>query len=242
MKIKKSTVVLLLAALALGGITVLTVQTQQPSSEQTAEGEPQDLFAFQEDQVQSFTLENRSESFRFERNEEGQWQMLEPEQRPASDASIAFLLDQMAAAESTRSITISANERSDFGLDEPLATVDVTLDNQETHQLVLGGYDFNRSFIYALVDPPADENADLQVFLVSPNFENAVTRPREEWEATEDASPESSPSPSPDASPSPTESPAAEASPSPSPNEAEASPTPENQASPQASPSPGNPE
>jgi hypothetical protein len=228
MKIKKSTVFLLLAALALGGITVLTVQTQEPSSEQTAEGEPQDLFAFQEDQVQSFTLENRSESFRFERNEEGQWQMLEPEQRPANDASIAFLLDQMAAAESTRSITISANERSDFGLDEPLATVDVTLDNQETHRLVLGGYDFNRSFIYALVDPPADENADLQVFLVSPNFENAVTRPREEWEATEEASPESSPSPSPnaspDASPSPTESPAAEASPSPSPSDAEASP------------------
>ena len=228
MKIKKSTVFLLLAALALGGITVLTVQTQEPSSEQTAEGEPQDLFAFQEDQVQSFTLENRSESFRFERNEEGQWHMLEPEQRPANDASIAFLLDQMAAAESTRSITISANERSDFGLDEPLATVDVTLDNQETHRLVLGGYDFNRSFIYALVDPPADENADLQVFLVSPNFENAVTRPREEWEATEEASPESSPSPSPnaspDASPSPTESPAAEASPSPSPSDAEASP------------------
>ncbi|WAL61921.1 DUF4340 domain-containing protein [Thermocoleostomius sinensis] len=232
MKIKKSTVFLLLAALALGGITVLTVQTQQPSSEQTAEGEPQDLFAFQEAQVQSFTLENRSESFRFERNEEGQWQMLEPEQQRASDASIAFLLNQMAAAESTRSITISANERSDFGLDDPLATVDVTLDNQETHRLVLGGYDFNRSFLYALVDPAADENADLQVFLVSPNFENAVIRPREDWKATEETSPESSPTPSPDASPSSTESAAPEASPSPLPSEVEASPSPTDPASP----------
>jgi hypothetical protein len=232
MKIKKSTVFLLLAALALGGITVLTVQTQQPSSEQTAEGEPQDLFAFQEAQVQSFTLENRSESFRFERNEEGQWQMLEPEQQRASDASIAFLLNQMAAAESTRSITISANERSDFGLDDPLATVDVTLDNQETHRLVLGSYDFNRSFLYALVDPAADENADLQVFLVSPNFENAVIRPREDWKATEETSPESSPTPSPDASPSSTESAAPEASPSPLSSEVEASPSPTDPASP----------
>lgn len=212
MKIKRSTFFLLLAAVLLGGVTVLAVQTQQPTSEQAENSEQQNIFSFKEDQVQSFTLETQSDSYKFERNNEKKWQMVEPEKNPASDASIAFLLDQMTTGKSERSITVPAGDRADFGLDKPLATVEVTLDNKETHKLVLGGYDFNRSFIYALADPPTDEKADLQVFLVSPNFENAVTRPREEWkqaaEATPSASPSTSPSASPKASPTnPTSSP-----------------------------------
>lgn len=215
MKIKRSTVLLLLAALVLGGVTLLVVQTQQPASEQAENTTEQNLFSFKEDQVQSFTLENQSDSYAFEQNDEEKWQMVAPEQAPASDASIAFLLDQLVTGKSERSITVPAGDRADFGLDNPVATVEVTLDNQETHKLVLGGYDFNRSFIYALVDPPADENADLQVFLVSPNFENAVTRPREEWKQSAAASPSPSASPS-----SPAASPLAtpEASPTPSPD------------------------
>lgn len=203
MKIKRSTGFLLLAALVLAGATLLVVQTQQPTSEQAENTTEQNLFSFQEDQVQSLTLDNQSESYAFERNDEEKWQMVEPEQTPASDASIAFLLDQMVAGKSERSITVPVGDRADFGLDNPVATVEVTLANQETHKLVLGGYDFNRSFIYALVDPPADENADLQVFLVSPNFESAVARPREEWKQSAAASPSPSASPSsPSASPS----------------------------------------
>jgi hypothetical protein len=232
MKIKKTTVFLLLAAVLLGGVTLLTVQTQQPSSEQAGESEPQDLFDFEESQVQAFTLTTEAESYEFERTEAGEWQMLQPEQAPASQASIAFLLDQMAAAESTRSITIANNERSDFGLDTPLATVAITLDNQETHQLVLGGYDFNRSFIYALVDPPTDDAADLPVFLVSPNFENAVTRPREEWKRSADEAPPASPAPEDNPQASPEASPAP-AAPSPAASEAPSEPSP-----PETSPAP----
>jgi len=215
MKIKRSTLFLLLAALVLGGITILVARTQPPSSEQAETTTEQNLFSFKEDQVQSFTLDTQLEFYTFERDDQQNWQMVEPEKAPASDASIAFLLDQMVTGKSERSITVPASDRADFGLDNPLATVEVTLENQETHQLVLGGYDFNRSFIYALTDPPADENADLQVFLVSPNFENAVIRPREEWKQAAEASPSPSASPS-----SPAASPSAspEASPTPSPD------------------------
>lgn len=214
MKIKRSTFFLLLAALLLGGVTVLAVQTQQPTAEQAETNEQQNIFSFKEEQVQSFTLATEADSYKFERNSEKKWQMIEPDKTPASDASIAFLLDQMVTGKSERSITVPAGDRADFGLDKPLATVEVTLDNKETHKLVLGGYDFNRSFIYALADPPADEKADLQVLLVSPNFENAVTRPREEWKQAAEASP--SPSASPLTSPSsPSVSPEASSTPSP---------------------------
>lgn len=215
MKIKRSTFFLVLVALLLGGVTVLVVQTQQPASEQAEQSGQQNIFAFKEEQAQAFTLENQSESYKFERNSDKKWQMVEPEKTPASDASISFLLQQMVTGKSERSISVPASDRAAFGFDKPLATVEVTLDNKETHKLVLGGYDFNRSFIYALVDPPADEKADLQVFLLSPNFENAVTRPREEWrQAADQASPSPSVSPSASPSTSPSPSSSSEASPS----------------------------
>jgi hypothetical protein len=222
MKIKPTTIGLVVAAILLGGITLLTVRTNEPRSEQSEEqGEPQELFAFIESDVQSLRLETQSSSFEFDRTEDG-WQMVSPEQTPASDASIAFLLDQMATARSSRSITASADEAAEFGLDEPLATVEVTLDNEETHELVLGGYDFNRTSLYALADPP-EEAEELTVFLVSPNFENAVGRPYEEWkqpvaiESPTGESPveESPASESPEPSPEAETSPAAEASPEP---------------------------
>lgn len=234
MKIKPTTLFLVLAALLLGGVTLLVVQTQEPASEQTETNERQPIFSFKEEQVQSFTLETQSQFFRFERDGEGVWQMQEPEQTTANDASIAFLLNLVATGESTRSISIPDAERSDFGLDEPLATVELTLDNQEKHTLILGGYDFNRTSLYAIADPPenpdgentnednadgnsadgnsADGNEDLTVLLVSPNFENAVSRPIEEWKQLPETTTSPSTSPSPSASPSPNSS----ASPSPS--------------------------
>lgn len=224
MKIKRSTFFLVLAALLVGGVTVVAVQTQQPASEQTEKTEQQNLFSFQDGQVQSLTLKNQSDAYKFERDSQKKWQMLEPEKTPASDAAITFLLTQMTTGKSDRSITVAAGDRSEFGFDNPLATVELTLDNKETHKLVLGGYDFNHSFIYALVDPPADEKADWTVLLVSPNFENAVTRPREEWKQSADQvspSPSTSPSANPSsrsASPSASPSTSPEASPTASPN------------------------
>lgn len=261
MKIKPTTLFLVLAALLLGGVTLFVAHTQDPASEQTETNERQPIFSFKEDQVQSFTLETQSQFFRFERNGEGVWQMQEPEQTTANDASIAFLLNLVATGESTRSISIPDADRSDFGLDEPLATLELTLDNQEKHTLILGGYDFNRTSLYAIADPPenpdgentneddadgnsADGNSanansanedleDLTVLLVSPNFENAVSRPIEEWKQLPETTTSPSPSPSPNSSASPSASPSPSSSPS-----AEASDADSSDADSEESPSP----
>ncbi|WP_416673369.1 DUF4340 domain-containing protein [Egbenema bharatensis] len=224
MKVKPTTIGLVLVALLLGLVTVVTVQTNEPRSAQTEEEEPQELFSFIEREVQSVRLETQTDLFEFDRTDAG-WQMVSPEQTPASDASIAFLLNQMATARSPRSVTVAAADVADFGLDEPLATVEVTLENEETHRLVLGGYDFNQTSLYALVDPP-EAAEELDVFLVPPNFENAVGRPYEEWKQPVAIEPEVEPEAEPEeaeAAPEPEASPEeAEATP-----EAEVSPTPE---------------
>ncbi|MEP0922857.1 DUF4340 domain-containing protein [Leptolyngbya sp. FACHB-711] len=238
MKIKPSTFLLLLTALLLGGVTLVAVQNQpqnQSQGQQASQSEPSDLFAFTEKQVKTLSLTTPLRSLKFERDAEGIWQMQQPEQTPASAASIAFLLDLMTSGTSDRTFTVPAAQREQYGFHQPFAAIEVTLDNQETHRLIVGEYDFNRSFLYALADPSTDANADLKVSLVSPSFENAVNRPLAEWKQTaaeKQAAPAASPSPSPGAS-----SPSPEASPKPSPDPSpDASPSSASSPSPEASP------
>lgn len=213
MKIKPTTLFLVLTALLLGGVVMVAGTQSPPEQAETQQG--QKLFAFEEKQVRSLTVKTQLRSLKFERDKNGNWQMIEPNKTAASKASIVYLLD-LLAGKSDRTFTALAADRESFGFHQPLATIDVVLDNQETHRLLLGGYDFNRSFIYALVDPPPALSGEIKVLLASPSFENAVNRPLEEWKEGE-RSPSPSPSESPSASPalSPEVSPSPNASPSP---------------------------
>ena len=220
LKIKPTTLGLFLAALALGGIVLLVAQQPAPKpadSNQTVTEAEQPLFAFQEADVQTLTLKTRLRTLKFERDKSGKWQMLEPEKIAASDPSIAFLLDLVISDKTPRTITAPLSDREQFGLHQPTATIDLTLKDQKTHRLVIGEYDFNRTHFYAQADPPADAK-DLQVVLVSPNFDNAVNRPIGEWKQTaEKSGQKASPSPGAAVTPvTPAEPSPAEASPSPS--------------------------
>jgi hypothetical protein len=110
------------------------------------------------------------------------WRMTMPHQNPANEASIAYLLSLMATAKSEKTLKEATSKQTEFGFDQPLAIVEVTLKNQQTQRLVLGKPDFNRAFLYAQVNPPEKPGAELSVLLVPMEFENAVKRPLTEWE------------------------------------------------------------
>jgi hypothetical protein len=240
MKFKPITLLLVTTALLLG--SVVAIVESQRSPQQAQESGQQKIFPFEEKQIQAFTVKTASQTLQFERDGQGKWQMLAPEKAVASDPSVVYLLDLIANGKSDRVLTVTAADQESFGLKQPLATIDIRLVNQKTHKLVLGGYDFNRSFIYAQVDPPATAAETMQVLLVSPNFENAVNRPLTEWKQTASTPASPSPTASPTTPPSP--SPAAETSPVPSPTGASpaASPSPTSgtstPSSPAANPSP----
>jgi hypothetical protein len=203
-KIKPTTLFLVLTALLMGGIVMVAGNQSQPEQ---SERQAQKLFSFEEKQVQALTLKTQLRSLKFERDKGGKWQMLEPDKAAASDASIAYLLN-LLNGNSDRTFTAAAADQQSFSFQQPLATIDVTLNDQKTHRLLLGGYDFNRSFIYALVDPPATLTGELTVFLASPSFESAVNRPLEEWKQLPPSpSPSPAPSPAPSPTPAPTSSP-----------------------------------
>jgi hypothetical protein len=109
------------------------------------------------------------------------WMMTTPTKTIANDASVAYLLNLLATGERQQNLSVPATRKAEFGLDAPSAIAEVKLSNQKTHRLVLGKPNFNRTGLYALVDPPSDSKADLSVVLVPIDFETAVSRPIDEW-------------------------------------------------------------
>jgi hypothetical protein len=101
---------------------------------------------------------------------------------PANEAYVAFLLTQLTTGKGDR---IIADPRIEDGIDKPLATVDITLNNGKKHQLILGNFNYNNTALYALADPPQQLTKPLDILLVPINFQNAVNRPLSEWKQQE---------------------------------------------------------
>ncbi len=115
---------------------------------------------------------------------QGEWMLRSPKpESPASEASVAYLTS-LLVGKSEPVLTISGSRKAEFGLDQPLATIEMRLPNQEMQMLVLGKLNFNRTGLYAVLNPPADPNASFPVMLVSPSFESAVSRSIAEWRKT----------------------------------------------------------
>lgn len=196
MKLQRTPVALMLAALLLGAIVYIRESdnsAQQKSAQTLAQ---QKLFPFKEDEIQSLTIQTQSQTLAFAktpapqppnsptptasvRSSPTRWTMTAPKQTAANDASIAYLLNLMAIGNREQPIVVSSSKQAEFGFDKPLATVEVKRLNQQTHRLILGKPNFNRSRLYAQIDPPA--GTDLTVQLVSIDFESAVTRAPSEW-------------------------------------------------------------
>lgn len=234
MKLQRNTVILLVSALVLGGFVYFS-ETQRTQKQEETKTTKQPIFAFKDDQIQSLTIYTTKDTLEFERvnGQSTNWRMKTPKDAPASDAAISFLTDLLVNGKSDRSFTIPTNQRQEYGLDQPMATVKIQLKNKENHRLILGKPDFNKSFLYALVDSPTPTPQQLKVLLVPYDFQYAVNRPLSEWQSQPEKSQSATPSPSPDSSassPTPAGStplPTATGSqPSPTPNPSKASPTP----------------
>ena len=111
-----------------------------------------------------------------------------PATYPANEAYVAFLLNELVRGRSDRVLSATPQQIRDYGLENPQATIDITLGTGETYQLVVGNRDFTGSNLYAQVDPRPGTLTAQPVLLLSTNLENAVDRPLEEWMQTPEES------------------------------------------------------
>ncbi|HEY9872734.1 MAG TPA: DUF4340 domain-containing protein [Candidatus Obscuribacterales bacterium] len=199
MKLQRTTLILIVLALGLGSFVYFYEIKAEPQR-QAAKAKQGKLFSFEKEQIQAFTIKNPEQTLKFERvNQQpgdekriSPWQMKLPLDVPASDPSVSFLLNWLVDAKSDRTLTVPADDLQEYGLDRPQAKVEVTLKNQETHELILGKPNFNKSFLYAEADPPVNKPQQRELVLVPMDFQYAVNRPLSEWQAKAEKKPDNS--------------------------------------------------
>ena len=196
MKLKRSTVVLVGVALLMGA-GVLIAESQRGDAPQTAdvEGTGEPIFPFEETAVTRLQVERDGETLVFEKDNEGNWQMVQPDSEPAEPGAVAYLLSRLNTDSPLQTVAMQPNELEDFGLSNPAGTVTVTLEDGTEHQLLLGGEDFSGSARYAVIDPetwpPAVDAEDISVLVVSQDVANGMNRPVDEWKMPVEAATES---------------------------------------------------
>lgn len=187
MKLKRSTVGLLGAAIALVAVVAIfeTTKNTQPESGDT-------LYEFTEGDVTDFSIDREGSTLAFAKTDDT-WQMTEPQDAPADPASIAFLLNIITSDPITETITATAAQLDGYGLEEPAAVVNMTV-GEEAYSLAVGDEDFSGTSLYTMtVDEPTDTES-VNVYLMPNSLTTGLERPVEEWilqaEAEEDASEE----------------------------------------------------
>ncbi len=205
MKLQSKTLILALVAVAMAvGVYFYERQSSNPAAEQQ-KSESQPLFAFKEEEVQGLTVKTPQQTLVFERSLTKfprSWQFKSPKTGPANEAVVAYLLNLLATERSDRTLTVPVAQQKEFGLQPPQVTIEVKLNNQQTHRLILGNPTFDQAKLYAQADPPASAQPNAKVQIVSLDFANSVNRPLAEWQPTPKATPQktaptSSPLPAP---------------------------------------------
>jgi hypothetical protein len=187
---QKTTLILVLIALGLGGY-VYFYEIKSNSQEQVAGNSQQNLFSFQEDQVQRLTIEKEKQTFEFVRLEtsDQSWRMKQPEGSPAKKSAIVFLLDLLSKESSSRTFEIQRDQLEEYGFKTPLATIEVELENNTKHRVILGKTTLNEKQIYARIDPSENQN-NIDVHIVPIDFQYAVNRSLSEWKQQPESEPE----------------------------------------------------
>ncbi len=211
MKIQRSTLILALVAFGLSSGIYLQQRLANNPVAEVREAGAEPLFAFDESEIAQFTIRRPDLTLSLEKRApansgdavadleaetaaaaQPDWSITAPEQTPASDGAVAFLLNLLATGDRRDSFSITNDGQpqaetqqrlGEFGLDQPLAQVELTLADGSRHQLILGNSNFDSSGIYAVKDTNASSD-EIEIFLVNSSLEPAVLRPLEEWRYT----------------------------------------------------------
>lgn len=228
MKFKRSTVMLVGVAFLLGaGVLIAESQRSQSPESATETTSTAPIFTFEEADVATLTVDRGNETLVFEQGDDATWQMTAPDKALAEPGAIAFLLSRLNTDSPLQTVTMRADQATDFGFNAPLGIVTATLKDGTEHELILGGPDFSGSANYAVIDPdpwpPAGET-EYSVLVVTRDVANGINRPLAEWkmpvETSAPAKPGASSTPESGSPPAPAptaEPPANEAQPAPVP-------------------------
>ncbi|MGD0957397.1 MAG: DUF4340 domain-containing protein [Candidatus Acidiferrales bacterium] len=151
--IKKPTLIILICAVALGAAVYFF--DWKRGNEKKPVDASQPAFSFAASDVASFTLAhpaNRGDTpIRFEKRS-GIWEIVQPIETQADQATAEGIVDQLAGARIAQTEPGGADRRKVYGLDPPSTSLEFQLQNGSKHTLLIGSKDFTETSIYTVVD------------------------------------------------------------------------------------------
>jgi hypothetical protein len=154
MMIKKTTLIVLLCAVALGA-GVYYFDWKKGSEKKPDSDASKPAFSLQASDIVSFTVSHPAQSadmpMRFEKHD-GDWRIVQPVATEADQPTAAGIVDQLAGARVAQTEPGSADRRKAFGLDPPQISIDFELASGQKHSVQLGNQDFTMEYVYAVVD------------------------------------------------------------------------------------------
>jgi len=158
--IKKSTLIVLLAAVILGAAAYyFDWKRGQKEAANSPADSTKPAFTVQAEDISSLTIsypaDPKSQPIHFAK-QNGAWQITQPLQTGADDASLQGILQQLASARVAQTEPGAPDRLKVFGLETPDVALAFQMKNGAKHSLRLGKKDFTGVSVYAIVDSAKD--------------------------------------------------------------------------------------
>ena len=189
MKLKTSTWFLLFLAISLGG-WVYFYEIRLENQRITQQSQENKFFDFDLKNIQYITIIRPAETspewqlLKLTKNQDisnSSWQIEQPQTAPVNEGVISFLLNLIEQDTIKEKLLVTHEQLSQSGLDRPVATITIQLNNQQTYTILLGKETINSQLIYAQINPSKKESSPIEVLLVSKNWHYAVIRELKQW-------------------------------------------------------------
>ena len=154
MLIKKTTLLVLLVAIALGA-GAYYFDWKKGSEKKPDADKSTPAFSLQASDIISFTVAHPAQSddkpIHFEK-QNGSWRIVQPVATDADQPTAAGIVDQLAGARVAQTEPGTADRRKAYGLDPAQTSIDFQLANGAKHSVLLGNQDFTNEYAYAVID------------------------------------------------------------------------------------------
>ena len=151
---KKSTLVLVLIALVLGGFVYYYEFKRTPAAEKS-EDTSKPAFNFPATDIAALTLERAGQKISFEKHGDD-WLITQPVETRADRSVLEGIATDLASARVSRTFPAAADRLATYGLASPAVALEIKLKNGQQHRLQLGAKDFSGLSVYGIVDGAKD--------------------------------------------------------------------------------------
>ena len=163
----RSTVIYLILAVLL--VAFYFYETRKEEEKKSAEEESSGLFSVKPDDVTSLVLKSGGQEMRFEKRS-GTWEILHPVRSGVDSFALTRLLNRLTGLKSLRVIGESPKDLSEFGLQQPEATITFRAGGQDNTLFIGHTSPIEKGYYVA-------KGGDGRVYFVSGDDRRALDRP-----------------------------------------------------------------